>query len=462
MKNNIVVPLFVCFMFVVSIALNLKMQRTNNNPMSKNDCRCCKMSPAAERDNRPDTLLLPDVRLKLFEEVESMPSDDAVTFRTKTGELVLSSTNPWVQKGPYGMEDIGQKQYTSDLIYYSGRVFSLAYNESEFFYNGLLVGAGGGGLWREDGSLYDPIGDNLPSLHIGAVAIDPGYYNRIFVGTGHFHEKVGAGVYRTTDGGGHWDKASISPTPTGVSKIIVRADWVFVASDSGIFRSWDLGDNWQRVFTHSTSDLAWSANYSYLLAGCPGDGLYKSTNYGGTWEPLCEPFTIGLPLAGYGSISLDISKSNQNIAYAQVGNPTLNTVLGVYKTTNAGSDWTNVTPSPSFSGGKTKYLDQQAYNNVLSIHPSNPNIVWAGGVLLIRTSNGGSSWSDIGATGAFPRLVHGDVHALLYYGDRLFVGSDGGVFYTDNEGASWSSQRNRSLPISVFHNMAIDPDNGKL
>ncbi|RCK74534.1 MAG: hypothetical protein IGBAC_1482 [Ignavibacteriae bacterium] len=460
MNRKVIIILVGAIFLIGSLIINLKFDGKDTTLRSQENCTKCKSSATTERFNGNDTILTPVERLHTFEEIMKLDNDEDISYLNKNRNLLLSPINPWVQKAPIGIEDISQP--TSEKIYYSGRVFSLSYCESEFFYKGLLVGAGGGGLWRQDGSNFIPIGDKLPSPFIGAVAIDPSYYNRIFVGTGHIHEAGGAGVFRTNDGGLNWEQMSLPSTPSGVARILILGNLVLVASDIGIFKSSNMGNSWEWVLNIKTTDISNASDGSYFLAGCPIYGVYKSTDQGSSWELLVEPFTSsGLPLPGdnLGRVSVQISKSNKNIAYALIGYSNKASFIGIYKTTDKGLNWKNVSPTANVT---PKFFGQPNFNNVILINPSNPNVVWAGGVLLIRTSDGGSTWNEVGATTNYPRLVHPDIHALLYVGDSLFVGGDGGVFVTSNEGASWSYSYNRCLPISIFHNFAIDKIDGKL
>jgi len=279
----------------------------------------------------------------------------------------------------------------------------------------------------------------------------------------------GVGVYRSTNGGDSWTMLNLSNQaskiiPTYVSKILIppwNDNAVFVTGDDGIFRSTDNGSSWAQVLALNTSDITSATDGSYMLAGVNGQGIYKSLDQGATWAYLHEPTNLGLPYADVGRVSVAISPSLATRAYALMGKKSDSRQLGVYKTATSGSSWSTITPPPSsISGGKQIFLGQQDYNNVITIHPTDPNILWCGGVQLVRTPDGGSNWADVGATGAFPRKVHPDIHALKYINGTLYVGCDGGVFTTTDEGSTWSSSLNKMLPITQFRNIAVDPYGG--
>jgi photosystem II stability/assembly factor-like uncharacterized protein len=387
----------------------------------------------------------PEMQRAAVEKIRQMPSDVDVQVPFRKGTQTTEAAFPWVQNGPFGIED----PRPSPTAFWSGRITSLSFYPSV----GLYIGTANGGVWRYEQSLFTlvPIADNLPTLAIGGVAVHPSSANIVYVGTGDYEMGGGVGVYRTSDDGVHWDLLSLSPTPTRVSRVLI-APWafntVFVSSNQGIFRSDNDGASWVQVLNKNVSDLASSPDGALMLAGASGDGVYRSFDYGQTWSKL----TTDLPSTNIGRIAVTISPSAPLIAYAQIGNPMTDSVRGVYRTGNSGWNWLNVTPSASvLTGGKTKYLAQQGYNNAIVVHPTDPNVVWAGGVFLLRTSNGGINWTNIGATGAAPRKVHPDIHVLFYTSPtRLYVGCDGGVVVTDNEGESWAYIQR--LPITQFYN----------
>jgi hypothetical protein len=86
------------------------------------------------------------------------------------------------------------------------------------------------------------------------------------------------------------------------------------------------------------------------------------------------------------------------------------------------------------------------YCNVIAVDPVDPDVVWAAGVDLFRSDDGGRSWGlasywwarDLG-----PSFVHADQHAIVFHPDydgvgntSMFSATDGGVFRTDNPSAS--------------------------
>jgi photosystem II stability/assembly factor-like uncharacterized protein len=449
MKKNLIF-VFLLGIFVTSLLWSLKFQKSEYSNQSCSKCKCSGITATTKYPKKYFTTdsLSTEERLNLFDAIRRMPDENTLT---KDGNFLTSSSQPWQQTGPWGIHYYG----IEPSITYSGRVTALAYHD-DVEDGGLYIGAANGGLFRFKDS-FTRISENLPSLRVGAVAVDPSNPKRIFLGTGDPSAwwLEGTGLYRTTNLGVSWDTMNLSPKPSNITKIIIKGTRVFVASSRGIYRSSDLGETWARVLSLSTCDISVAGDFSYLLAGIIESGIYKSTDNGVSWFPLVEPFTTGLPLAGIGRVSVAIAPNLSSRAYVQIGKTT-DSLLGIYKTTNAGESWSKLQNPPP----KT-YLLQQWFNNTIAVHPVNPNVVWVGGVSLYRSSDAGANWTGVGAVGSWPHAVHGDFHALLYAGSKFYAGSDGGVFSTMDEGVSWYSGMNSYLPITQFNNIDVQVEGGE-
>src|SRR6185503_10470733 len=118
-------------------------------------------------------------------------------------------------------------------------------------------------------------------------------------------------------------------------------------------------------------------------------------------------------------------------------------LLGMYKTTNGGQTWTQLTATLDYGFG------QGWYDSFVAVDPTNPNICYAGGVFpyygggfgeagVIKTTNGGTSWTDI-TVGQRVQL-HPDQHFLAFGPTgAIWVANDGGVWKSTDGGAHWTN-----------------------
>jgi len=209
-----------------------------------------------------------------------------------------------------------------------------------------------GGVWKtiDAGRTWFPIFDDQPVASIGALAVAPSAPDVIYVGSGEstLRDSVGFGdgVYKSTDAGRTWTHLGLAETQH-IGKIAVdpkNPDVVFVAAighlyaanpDRGLFRSRDGGRTWQKVLYMDENVGAvevvidptdarvvyaglWNTRrppwFTYAPTNGPGGGIYKSTDGGSTWNQL----TAGLPPTGIGRTGIAVAPSNPRRVYAVV------------------------------------------------------------------------------------------------------------------------------------------------
>jgi photosystem II stability/assembly factor-like uncharacterized protein len=180
------------------------------------------------------------------------------------------------------------------------------------------------------------------------------------------------------------------------------------------------------------------------IFGSSANGVYKSTNGGLTWNRL----TNGLPAMPVGRIGLACSASDPQRLYMNFANsadPSGNnaTFGGAARSLDGGASWTPITPG----------VDTSTYGwffGCVGIHPTNPLIVFMGGINA-RLSDNGSSF--FGMTGAHP-----DFHAVAWDAQgRMLVGCDGGVYR--GLGNSFTALNNGLSVCQFYAGISTDPSN---
>jgi photosystem II stability/assembly factor-like uncharacterized protein len=166
---------------------------------------------------------------------------------------------------------------------------------------------------------------------------------------------------------------------------------------------------------------------------------------------------------GTGSIELALAPSNPSVVYASVAQTDGNRIQGLYRTDNAWDDvptWRQISIAGTavdinnFVPGT--YCTLCSYAHVLSVSPSDPNIVFAGGkALLWRCMNCGSApqWTLANKTDTD---TFADQHTIAWAGGRLILGNDGGIFSTTDLGATWQNH-NATISTVMFYNGALHP-----
>ena len=366
----------------------------------------------------------------------------------------------WKELGPKPI----QGEYWSGNANASGRVCDILIDPNHP--NVAYIAGAQGGVWKtiDGGVTWQPLTDALSSLASGDLCFDPFNTNIIYYGTGEQHfsgdSYYGDGLFKTTNGGSTWVKiASTSSVGSYIARVIVSPDnsnIIYVASDIGFNRSTDGGATWTTTLSYSwcTDMVVRTDSANIVLAAIYGYGIYKSTNYGATWTHI----TSGLPSSGFNRINMAISRSNPNIIYASFVNASTSGLLGLYRTSDGGNNWSQVSGVPD-------YLYAQGwYDNCIIIDPTNPAVIYAGGVFpysssyhgLIMTRDAWVTWSDITIANDGTQL-HPDMHCLAISNDGyLWVGNDGGVWKTSNPGTTWVNL-NQNLGLTQFYSLDFHP-----
>ncbi|MFL5732291.1 MAG: S-layer homology domain-containing protein, partial [Chloroflexia bacterium] len=192
---------------------------------------------------------------------------------------------------------------------------------------------------------------------------------------------------------------------------------------------------------------------SWTLSSRPDNGWPTGT---GSGTPVYQ--TGGDTL---GRIDLAMAPSDPNYIYAQVqailpgGGSQRGGLLGVWRTTDGGGTWQQRSNVSGLTGCDHDY-NQNWYDQGMAVDPNNPETLFLDGVDIFRSTNGGTTFTDMTCGYAGGNQVHVDQHALAYLpgsSTTLMAGSDGGSYVTVNANGgtpSWS-QLNDSLNTIEFY-----------
>jgi len=339
-------------------------------------------------------------------------------------------------------------------------------------YNIIYVGAAGGGVWKtvDGGISWRALGDNLPTLSIGALALAPQNPNWVWLGTGEGNPRNdvlnGQGVFFSSDGGNTWKPMGLEKAGQIPVVLVSPADanTVYVASighawganaDRGVFRTTDGGKTWQKVLyindTTGAGDLVmdpqnpkvlyagmWQVTrHPWILeSGGASSGIYRTTDGGDNWQKLSG----GLPPGLMGRSGLAIAPSNPAHLYALIESKS-----GVlWESLDGGNHWTKVSDDRSIQA-------RPFYFTHVYVAPDNEERVYFLSFDIMLSTDGGKNAHIIG------RGVHPDHHDLwLDPRDpaHLIEANDGGVYVSSDAGDHWRYLDN--LPIEQYYSVAID------
>lgn len=338
----------------------------------------------------------------------------------------------------------------------------------------LYVGTAGGGVWKSTnaGASFRPVFDKY-CMSIGAIAVVQQNPDTVYVGAGESNMRntvsIGDGMYRSTDGGSNWVKIGLDSTEH-ISKIIVdpkNPSTIYVAApgplwcDSkhrGLYKSTDGGKTWNKILyinektgcadiaiDPTNTDIVYATMWEFrrmpyaFNSGGMGSGMYRSTDGGATWKEL----TVGLPKKPFGRIALTLAPSApQNmIAIVEAKETSL------FISSDAGATWKEQSATMNVKS-------RPFYFSTLVIDPKDPKRVYRPGFKFAYSDDGGYSFTDASYDGGW---VHSDHHALWInpnYTNQMYLGTDGGVYYSLDRGATWMFVHN--LPVGQFYHVAVD------
>ncbi len=330
----------------------------------------------------------------------------------------------------------------------------------------LYVAAPSGGIWKSmnGGLTWNTTYDTMAVLGTSAVTLHPNDPNTIFVGTGDRDawDTPGIGILKSTDGGSSWTSGGYMFAPSGrtINKILINPlnpQKMFAASSSGIYRSSNGGDSWTLAYAGSSvNDLMFRPGDTTIIYGS-GDYFVRSVTAGNSFVKGVST----LP-GGSGRLEIDVTPANPMVVYVVSANDE-STFRGFYKSIDMGATFTLQADAPNILGYSDIGDDdsgQAWYDLAIAASPSNEHEVWVGGINMWKSTNDGVNWevNTMWYTGSPINYIHCDIHSADFYGDTLYVGSDGGAFYTPDHGNNWVDISS-GLGITQFYRMGNDPAN---
>lgn len=338
----------------------------------------------------------------------------------------------------------------------------------------IYTGTAGGGVWKSNdaGTTFNPIFDEY-CQSIGVVTLDPNDPdNTIYVGTGETWPRnsvsVGDGLYKSNDGGSNWKKMGFENSER-IANIIVNpdnSDEIYVAvlgalwSDSeerGVFKTTDAGATWEKVLyvdqktgcadmamDPTNPDILYASMWEFrrtawsFESGGESSALYKSIDAGKTWNKIHN----GFPKGKLGRLAIAVAPSDPNILYTVIESEE-DLRKGLYRSDDAGENWEQLNNDFGITV-------RPFYFSRIVVDPRNADVVLKAGLNGSISRDGGKTFKSLGR-------MHSDIHDMAFDiidSDRMYIGTDGGVYRSWNGGTTMEIVEN--LPLSQFYHVSVD------
>lgn len=341
------------------------------------------------------------------------------------------------------------------------------------------------------------------SHHIGRVLIDPRNENTVWVAAlGHLYsQNEERGVYKTTDGGKSWKQILKADRYTGAVDLAMdprnsdvvyattwdrdRRAWNFREGGAGsaVWKTTDGGKTWKKVTALPHDGDA--GRIGVAIAPSKPDtvyAFYDNQNADEESHERDERTAAGrLTLMRYTRTPLDVllkieesklksfltsylpreEKADDVLAKLKDGkldkkgldelfkkrSPNVFQMrireAEVFRSEDGGKTWKSMSGPLGEHGGY--------YGGQITVDPSNPDVIYITGVLLLRSKDGGKTWA------ATARESHVDFHVVRFHPDdpkRVWEGCDGGLYASGDGGDHWRIINN--LAVGQFTTIAVD------
>ncbi|MEO9868935.1 T9SS type A sorting domain-containing protein [Ekhidna sp.] len=379
--------LLVLLVLIVSVQLYGQNFKVRDNPHLRLEFENQKLI-------NPSTGLIPNnIRYRELKFAERLASNSRISS--------LDETTIWNRRGPFNV---------------GGRTRALAVdvlNEDV-----ILAGGISGGMWRSDdaGSTWVKVLSASEIQSVSCIAQDPraGQTNTWYYGTGEISGNsasasgafyLGDGIYKSIDNGLTWNvlPSTVDGNPESitfdgfevVNEIVVNPTNgdVFAATFYGIFRLPEGDTEFAEVLDNPNrgwSDVVVTTD-GILYASLEGDGVYRSTDGGANWDNITDSnFASGL--ANGDRIELGLAPSAQDTLYVIAMDGSNHTLWMYDNNTGGTATWSdrsaNIPSGSPFGGDVGDYTSQGGYDMLVTVKPDDPNFVIIGGTNLYRSTDG--------------------------------------------------------------------------
>ncbi len=378
-------------------------------------------------------------------------------------DFSLNKSANWAPLGPTSWQTVS---YNPGL----GRVNVIVMDPNDT--NKIYIGVPSGGFWKsaDGGNTWAVTTDNLPVLGVSGIGIDPNDSQTIYIATGDGDgsNTYSIGVLKSTDGGNNWTTTGLGFTisqsirPTKILMHPTNSNKLWVATSNGLYYSTDKAVTFTRVLTGFIRDLEMNPVDTTILYAA-STSFFKSTDGGLNFNSI----TTGLPnSSSVNRMSIAVTPDDPSVVYGLYGNNADASFYGIYRSLDTGKTFVLRTNTPNFFGYDKLGTDtrgQSWYDMALAVSPTNKDEVYIGGVNVWKSLNGGSNFS-IMSHWTFPSTVgytHADIHTLDYYNGKIFCGSDGGIYKSNNNDSNWVNL-SFNLGITQFYRMGSSEINPEL
>ena len=400
---------------------------------------------------------------KMATDLHFMPGDTSIIMAAVGNSF---SIDPGIYRSTNGGTSF--TKLTSGLPpNWSGKaLLDVCETDNNIWYASIADQLAGLGLFRSDNGGLDWLQVNPLDFQ----TYQGWYSHDVSVNPNNSDDLVTAGInmYRSTDGGSninqqtYWYNWDFSMTTVGGTEgppDYVHADihrvyrhpsngnHVWLATDGGIFRSFDGGD------TYEASNGGYQTQQFYQEFSCSNsDSLFA---IGGMQDNATAVYEGNLGwrrVIGGDGLSTSIHPTNDQIVFGS----------SQYLNVDISTDRAQTFGGVSIPGSST--FPNTIFAGPYALSKSNPQVLYAGRTVIYKSSNGGQSFSQTNGGNALdgnPALsvtINPTDHNNVWVTTAPVVNNTPGIFRTTNGGNTWTNVA-ANLPNRYYKDVAVDPSN---
>ncbi|MBC8045187.1 MAG: T9SS type A sorting domain-containing protein [Fimbriimonadaceae bacterium] len=395
----------------------------------------------------------------------------------------INGGTTWTNENSPGYESGEDDDEWISLYGYYDNVLAASHNDEDLVFAGGLDVArsiNGAGSWSIKSDWWDYTSDTYAHADNHFILCHPTDVNIVYTGND-------GGIFKSTDKGNTWVDLSeglaiaqiyrISTGQATTNKVLggwqdngsnywTGTDYERVAGGDGMEQIIDWSDNdimfqsYQYGYIAKSDDegLTWTdvtpsfgawvtpyimdpTDHMIMYYGDAYGDVYRSTNNGNTWSNKNPNFSTEL-------FAIAVAPSDNHYVYAA-------SLTELKRTDNSGTDWENT----------TDFLPAGTGINYIAVCDTDPLKIWiavsaySDGDKVYHSEDGGDSWTNV--SGTLPNVPVNCIEYENGSNDRLYIGTDIGVFTKDNDDIDWEPYM-AGLPNVMVHELEINYTRQKL
>ncbi|MFC1481307.1 T9SS type A sorting domain-containing protein [Candidatus Neomarinimicrobiota bacterium] len=237
-----------------------------------------------------------------------------------------------------------------------------------------------------------------------------------------------------------------------------QGGFLYRTTDGGII--WDYATEGIAGYGPFLSKIGYSKTDPDLVFTIGSDGVKRSDDFGATWSLT----TISGNWMGWRPFdNVEVSEANPQVVWISsclTYDSRQNTIGGIHVSSDGGFSFTEIS---------SNFPDYLSESSGIGTHPTDDSTAYflfsaPGSPKILRTTDLGNSWVDISgfstpgepSTKGFPDVACFCLIVMPYDENTIWVGTEIGVFISEDAGTSWNYQEAGLPHVGVFQMKIVD------